>query len=166
MLEILDLFDLFGGGSTPVILPAYRRIAHYVPSEFAGTSSVTPNMDKSIRYEGPMGGGRVIFVEGPGYIPGWTRPFWGYNYCGAGNYPGNPTSDTDRCCEAHDKCYAAHGFSSNDVSVLHPGKGIGPGQADCDRDLCDCVNDLGKPPTFDENLLQHGITLLFCHNMY
>jgi hypothetical protein len=165
----LDLFgfNLFGGGGQAPIIPnGYYRMVHHLYKFITGAPyPLTPDQKSSIPYEGPFHG-RVIWVEGPGWIPGLTRPFWGYKYCGAGNYPGSPTSDTDKCCEAHDNCYAAHGLSSNNVSVLHPGKGIGAAQAGCDQDLCYCVNDLGEPQTIDENLLQHGITGLFCHSMY
>ncbi|MBF6571490.1 MAG: hypothetical protein IVW54_21775 [Candidatus Binataceae bacterium] len=49
ILGILDLFgfDLFGGGSAPPIPPANYRLAHYVPSQFIGCDSVTPNQQDS-----------------------------------------------------------------------------------------------------------------------
>lgn len=117
ILGILDLFDVFGGGGTPVILPAYRRIAHQVQSEFIGSSSVAPNMDNSFNYEAPFGG-RVIFVGEPeGHFYLYNRTLPRYKYCGPGNYPVQPNGATDRCCQAHDNCYGANGISSRDVKA-------------------------------------------------
>jgi hypothetical protein len=63
----LDLFgfDLFGGGSAPVIPPGYYRPAHYVASQFIGCSDVTPNMQDSANQEaaGPASTGIAIIGE-------------------------------------------------------------------------------------------------------
>jgi len=144
ILGILDLFgfDLFGGGgSAPVIPPGYYRHPHYVPAELAAVPrAIAPNMEDSHKQEDPLH---------LGHIPLLNRPMWGYKYCGPGNYLGKPNGTTDRCCQAHDNCYAAHGLSSRNVKAGHPGS-TGPAQAACDQNLCDCVeetNPSGRPTT-------------------
>jgi len=53
VLGILDLFGVFGGGGSVVIPPAYYRHAHYIPSQFIGCDSVTPNQQDSDAVEAP-----------------------------------------------------------------------------------------------------------------
>jgi hypothetical protein len=67
VFEILDLFgfDLFGGGSAPVIPPGYYRPAHYVSSQFIGCSDVTPNMEDSPSSEATVVEVRLIFPNIP-----------------------------------------------------------------------------------------------------
>jgi hypothetical protein len=95
-------------------------------------------------------------------IPFLHRPGLGYNYCGAGSIPGNPTDPTDKCYKQHDDCYAKAGLSAQNVNRSHPGQGACKDQLKCDLDLCDCIGVIRSLGLY-EHLVQVGIVQLFCH---
>jgi hypothetical protein len=159
---LFDIFDaIFGGSDTPMIPRQLRHNRHplypdvlgvsdgLIPDEMSAAPKIGPNPHPSNKP--PLG-----------QIPGYNRPWLGYNYCGPGQFPGRPApvDPTDACCQVQDDCYENNGLSSADVSVLHPGAGAGPAQQACNQALCACLGatrSLGP----SEHLLQGTAVYLF-----
>ena len=103
--------DLFGGGPD---IPRELRLPAHSP-EGLMRAGVTDLVNQES--EGAPTSNTLPRIQ----IPFLHRPGWGYNYCGAGSIPGDPTDPTDKCCKQHDDCYAKAGLSAQNVNKSHPG---------------------------------------------
>lgn len=153
VVEILQLFDVFGDGQPEV---NHKRLepGHSIPYW-----AITDVRDDS----------EVQSQQQLGHVPFYNRPGVGYNYCGADQNPGNPkaTDPTDVCCKAHDICYGKAGLSGADVNVANPGLGAGPEQRACDAALMVCLHDDAQPPlSAYERQVQGNMGRLFGYDRF